>query len=55
MSTIAVRQWEGGIEAGTIYVDLSPQALRLFDLMNCMEHCSCRGEAHDECAPEEDE
>ena len=55
MSTITIREWEGGIEAGTREVIISPSMNRLLDLMDCLEHCSCRGEAHDECAPDDEE
>lgn len=34
----------------------TPNPVRLASLMRAMDdHCSCRGEAHDECKPGDDE
>lgn len=51
MTTITVRDWEGGIEAGTRTVSVPTSFMAFLDSIPC----SCRGEAHDECLPEDDE
>ena len=51
---IEVHDYEGGIRSGTRLVPAPSAALTRWLDEHAMELCSCRGEAHDECA-EEDE
>ena len=46
-----VKRYEGGIPYVVEVPDPTPAQLRAWDrFMDDLSNCSCRGEAHDECA-----
>ena len=49
-----VRRYEGGIPYEMEVPDPAPGQLAAF-LRATADHCSCRGEAHDECRPDDDD
>ncbi len=51
VSKLTIHYWEGGIKSHSRVIDAPALRQSLLDSLPC----TCNGEAHDECAPEEEE